>query len=136
MFEPLIQADKCYCDGGFLLNYPLQACLDQGVDPDEVLGITRISGPNTRTVDSSGNQILMSDTITESSTLLDYLMVILNKLVKMIIKRPTITIKNEYRVVAPPLSIFNICNATTNMEERIRLINIGSDLVNQIETST
>ena len=136
LFEPLIKADKCYCDGGFLLNYPLQACLDQGVDPDEVLGITRISGPNTVSFDSSGNQIPMNDTITESSTLLDYLMVILNKLVKMIIKRPTATIKNEYKVVAPPLSIFNICNATTSMEERIRLIKIGSDIVNKSDGST
>jgi predicted acylesterase/phospholipase RssA len=136
LFEPFIKADKCYCDGGFLLNYPLQACLDQGVDPDEVLGITRISGPNTVSLDSSGNQILMNDTITESSTLLDYLMVILNKFVKMIIKPAPVTIKNEYKVIAPPLSIFNICNATSNMEERIRLIKIGSDLVNLTDNST
>jgi predicted acylesterase/phospholipase RssA len=136
LFEPFIKADKCYCDGGFLLNYPLRACLDKGIDPDEVLGIRRISCTNTSAVDSSDNQILISDTITESSTLLDYLMVIFNKLVKMIIKPPIITIKNEYRVVATPLSILNICNAITNMEERIRLIKIGSDLVNLTDNST
>jgi NTE family protein len=129
LFEPFIKLNKCYCDGGFLLNYPLQPCIDRCHDIDEILGITRFSEPNTNLFDSSANEMTCNDNITTSSTLLDYLIVIFNKFIKMVLKRNTVSIKNEYRVSSSPLSIFNIHNATSNMDERIRLIQLGCDLV-------
>lgn len=38
LFSPLIQDNKCYVDGGFLLNYPIDKCPME--NPDEVFGIS------------------------------------------------------------------------------------------------
>jgi NTE family protein len=38
LFTPLIIENKCYIDGGFLLNYPISKCIVE--NPDEVFGIS------------------------------------------------------------------------------------------------
>jgi NTE family protein len=38
LFSPLIIEDKCYIDGGFLLNYPIEKCPLE--NPEEVFGIS------------------------------------------------------------------------------------------------
>lgn len=39
LFQPLIQNDKCYVDGGLLNSYPLENCLQRTTDTSEVLGL-------------------------------------------------------------------------------------------------
>lgn len=124
IFSPLLQHDKCYCDGGLLLNYPLRICLENGHDPDEILGINRTSKQQNET-DSS----VVKNSIVESSTLFDYIMVIFNKIMKMVLKQNVISIKNEYLVNSLPLSIYNMYHASINIDERIRLVKLGSDLI-------
>jgi predicted acylesterase/phospholipase RssA len=40
LFSPLIIENKCYVDGGFLLNYPISKCLENVENINEVLGIS------------------------------------------------------------------------------------------------
>jgi hypothetical protein len=126
IFAPYLCEDKCYCDGGFLLNYPLSECLKHH-NAEEILGITRTSVMDHSTNEMDQIEINKQSTVSNTSTLLDYIMIIFNKLMKLILKYNTIDIKHEYIVYSPPLSIFNIYNATTSVEERVKLIEIGSN---------
>ena len=44
LFSPLIQEDKCYIDGGFFLNYPIDRCPTE--NPEEVFGISMGNFPD------------------------------------------------------------------------------------------
>lgn len=39
MFMPIIQDDKCYLDGGVMCNYPINECIRDHPNKDEILGI-------------------------------------------------------------------------------------------------
>jgi NTE family protein len=34
IFSPILKNESCYCDGGLLLNYPLEKCLENGANKD------------------------------------------------------------------------------------------------------
>lgn len=69
LFKPIIQDGKCYVDGGFLANYPLEKCIHQFSNINEVLGI------------SLGHTVGVSEMLlTEESTLLEHLSILLVKL--------------------------------------------------------
>jgi len=124
IFSPLLKSEKCYCDGGLLLNYPLRICIENGHDPDEILGINRTSKQKNET-----ECPVINNSIMESSTLFDYVMVIFSKIMKMVIKQEERTIKNEFVVHSLPLSFYNMYHASINMDERIRLVKLGSDVI-------
>ena len=65
---PYIVDNKAYVDGGIFLNYPLKQCMEmENVQGDEILGIQK------ECVYSMG------DEINESSNMLDYVLILLNK---------------------------------------------------------
>lgn len=118
IFAPFIRDDKFYCDGGLVLNYPVSKCIENGANPNEILGFCR--------------QIIKNDApeITNDSTLLDYLLTIFNKSFQKIIwLRAIYSISVEYIVPSVPMSIASIYNTTVSMEERIRLIDLGKKIV-------
>jgi predicted acylesterase/phospholipase RssA len=117
IFTPYLIDGNCYCDGGLLINYPLKCCVENGANPDEILGL------NYHPKDE------MSE-IGSESTLLDYIMLIIRKLIKIILDHDKINIKYEYEVNGPSITIYDIYNCISNMDERIRLIKLGSDMVN------
>jgi predicted acylesterase/phospholipase RssA len=123
LLQPLITEDGCYSDGGFFSNYPINECIENCKDPDEILGITRCSIYKLEYL-----------TITENSSLLDYIFNIFYKVTESVLnKRKDIKkIKNEIDVYAPPMSIYQIFFATSNVEERIRLIKVGVDSASKI----
>jgi len=41
LFRPHIVNGEVYVDGGFLCNYPLQQCIDQIENPDEIFGLNK-----------------------------------------------------------------------------------------------
>ena len=67
--------------------------------------------------------------ITESSTLIDYILNLLYKTIDRVLN-----VKKEYKigkevfVSCPPLSIYDIYETASSMEKRIELIRIGSEL--------
>lgn len=125
LLQPFIKDDICYCDGGFFSNYPIIQCINNGCNPDEILGITRCSIVNNSKL-----------TITEDSTLVDYIFNIVCKTTERIFNnRKEIDKKNiKYKIdiFAPPMTIYDIFFATSNIDERIRLIQIGVDSISQI----
>jgi len=120
MFSPFIKENKCYCDGGVIKNYPLEACIKNVSNTDEILGIRRINKKGT------------INTVDEKSSLLDFIMILLNNFSKkMFVLNNDIVLKNEYVVESDPTSILTMHSVLTNVEERIQLIQDGIDMVNR-----
>ena len=77
IFEPILYENSCYIDGGLINNFPLNDCLlQQKCDPDEILGFKNIWKTN------------VSRHITEKSSLLDFIMIIMKKMQSAINTEP------------------------------------------------
>ena len=114
LFSPLCKNDHYYCDGFFLLNYPLRPCIENGANPEEIIGFSKLFTQSTE------------HQITKDTTLLDYIFILLNKIMSHIfLFNKTIKLAIEYTLPSMSLSIFSIYSAVVNMEERIHLIDIG-----------
>ena len=66
-FSPYLTDGKCYLDGGLTNNYPIYDCLDSCDCPDSIFGITIHKSDEKKT-------------ITETTTMFDYLTFILNQM--------------------------------------------------------
>jgi predicted acylesterase/phospholipase RssA len=116
VFSPIIINDKCYCDGAFFSNYPINNCLNDGINHTEVFGIK--------------NEYLANDNkyIDNNSTLFDYIMNIMNKTIEHVFSnKKHDDIGMEITIISPRISIYNIFSTMSSMEERIKLINYGSE---------
>jgi NTE family protein len=116
VFSPIIINHKCYCDGAFFSNYPINNCLNHGINHKEVFGIQ--------------NEYSVNDnkSIDNNSTLFDYLMNIMNKTIEHVFSnKKHDDIAMEIAIISPRISIYNIFNTVSSMEERIKLINYGSE---------
>ena len=120
MFSPFIKDNKCYCDGGLIKNYPLESCIQNGVNPEEIFGIRKINVKNT------------VNPVDDQSSLLDFIMIILNNFSKkMFVLNSDIALKNEYVVESEPTSLLNMYSVMNEIDERIKLINVGIDMVKE-----
>jgi len=117
IFAPFLIENNCYCDGGFLMNYPLIRCIAHGANPVDIIALNRTSKKKEK------------PKLDSESTLLDYIIMLLNKLIKNISKYDKMEIKHEFTVERPSVSLYDIYNATTSIEERINLIKLGSEMV-------
>ena len=118
MFSPKIVDNKCYCDGGVISNYPLKQCINDGNNVNEILGMrTKIVKPTRPALD-------------ENSSLLDFLMMIINNYSKKMLVLNNIDAKiiHEYIVESEIPSLYNISLVINDAEERIKLINKGIEL--------
>jgi predicted acylesterase/phospholipase RssA len=118
IFSPFLKGEECYCDGGFISSYPLEYCINNGADINEVLGIRRID-KNT-----------VVNPLKDSSSLLDFIMIIINNVSKrMFSLDKDIYIKNEYIIESDPTSIYNIYSFVNSSEDRKNFINMGMEKV-------
>lgn len=124
IFSPLIKDSNYYCDGGLLLNYPIDKCIENGAIPEEVIGLC--SDLNTVT----------EDALNEKSSLLDYVIVILKKVMTAFLPSKQTEIQNEFKIKSHDISIYDIINTSSSSDERIRLIQNGVDVIEKIFTST
>ena len=124
IFSPFIKDSKYYCDGGLLLNYPLDKCIENGANPEEVMGLC--SDLNTVT----------EDALDEKSSLLDYVIVILKKVMTVFVPSNQTFIQNEFKIKSHDISIYDIVNTSSSSDKRIRLIQDGVDVIENIFTST
>jgi predicted acylesterase/phospholipase RssA len=114
LFQPIIKDNICYCDGGFIANYPLNQCIENGAIPSEIFGMSRNS--------------IFDETseITENSTLIDYIFNLLYKAIdKVLNHKKEYIIKKEVFIKCPPLSIYDIYETASSMEKRLELIAKG-----------
>jgi predicted acylesterase/phospholipase RssA len=118
LFSPIIKNTHCYIDGGFFHNYPLRKCLEN-IDEEErdcVLGV------------SIGNSVEKDDIkmiITTESTFLDFVSVLLNRIIK------NIMFSNEDAGIIK----YEICFLTqvTTLDQFIKIFTYKEDRQNMIE---
>lgn len=117
LFSPTITEDKCYIDGGFLLNYPMRICMENVSNQDEILGLPK-------------KGINISNNLKSDSSLMDYLLFIIHKLLSNIfLDDEGITVKNEIVIESPiAVSIYEIYIMISSAEERTKLIQRGVDI--------
>ena len=118
IFEPYIEDNRVYIDGGTLVNYPINQCISNGADPDEILGLYK-------------RNTIYDKPIDDNSSFVDYILGLLNRIFDRIVyhtegERPKI--KHEYYVTDSTVSIDNLIATTSSPEERQRLIKVGVEL--------
>jgi predicted patatin/cPLA2 family phospholipase len=125
MYSPFIKENKSYCDGGLIANYPIEYCINNGAEPNEILGICRM------------NKKQNNEIFGETSSLIDYLMLLVNKCSKnLFLSKKKIQIKNQYMIESEPPSVYNMYSFVNSFEERERLINEGVNHVSDLLNST
>jgi predicted acylesterase/phospholipase RssA len=113
LLTPVFIEDKCYADGGIMCNYALKHCVESGKKEDEILGF-------------KNNYIKNESFITNESTIIDYLLSFLFKLIGNVnqdhIQPP---IKNEVVFNIHFLSMDIFKKALTDIHVREDLLKSG-----------
>ena len=115
IFSPIIKNDCCYIDGGLFSSYPLDICIKDGCNTDEVFGIRKTLGNNREPIDNK-------------SSLFDIIKNIIRNAMKYLNPIPFKTIRNEINIQGGPISFEGIIRFSTSKEERIKLIDEGCEL--------
>lgn len=118
LFKPFIKDNKCYLDGGVFSNYPIDEFLKRHPDIDEnkIFGIKCLGNPNDK-----------NDSISEESTITDYLSCTIKKLIQQIIihKDNQASINNELMFHSTSFTYSTLKSSISSSEERERLIGEG-----------
>ena len=131
VFEPYMETEestnikKCYVDGGFFINYPLENCIqDTGAQLDEILAVNKLQ--NTSDIP-----------IGTESTFFDYILIAFNRLFEIVLNQyqglETVKIPHEYTIVDGAITLQSIIDTAMSMDERIRLIQMGVDIMRGIK---
>jgi predicted acylesterase/phospholipase RssA len=115
IFAPIIKNNCCYIDGGLFSNYPLDICLSNGCNPDEVFGLRKTSMNSREPID-------------KNSSLFDIIKNIIRNAMKTFNGIPLNSIKNEINIQGGHISFEGIIRFSTSKEERIKLIADGCNL--------
>lgn len=123
IFEPYIEDNKVYIDGGILVNYPINQCISNGANPDEILGLYK----KTNTFDTL---------VDEKSSFINYIFGLLSRIFERTVsytegERPKI--KHEFYVTNSAVNYDNLIFTFSSIEERQKLINVGVDLFESIK---
>ena len=116
IFAPLIKGVECFIDGGALCSYPMKACLDDGNDPNTILGIKKLYAT--------------SSLVNEKSSLFDYLMVVLKNTISVLNGNDTELVKNEILLDGDHTTIDNLLSLASSKEERDANIARGAIIFN------
>lgn len=118
MFSPYFKGDGCYCDGGVIENYSLEKCINNGANPNEILGLRK------------ENVIVNKNSMDEKASLIDFIGILLSNFAnKLLVLNKSRCIPNEYVVYSEQTSLYNMNIILSNVEERIKLINVGVEMV-------
>ena len=112
LFSPFTKDAIHYLDGGMLCNYPIVNCINLGADENTVLGIHR-------------EHIDTIFTLNDESTIFDYLLFLLNKILKKFIPPSNIKYSHEIAISSHAISLYDIYLCTNSIDERERLIHHG-----------
>lgn len=131
LFDPFVHEGEYYIDGGILKNYPLNKCLEDGHDPENILGIYQTNKVEEEKADSSQTPFRSTNS---SSTykLFDYIISFLIKLWTFIKLPHHENEKNVLNQIPALCAIdpWKILEAIESKEERQRLVKIGVDAAN------
>ena len=122
IFEPYLNEEKCFIDGGILLNNPLEYCLNQINENENVLCIYKIHS-------------VEFTPICETTTFPEYLIGSFNRFLhKMLNDYPKISSVYEKRIVkfavrAEMFSLQNFISILSSDKERTQFVQKGIDIV-------
>jgi predicted acylesterase/phospholipase RssA len=122
LFAPLIRDGKCYIDGGTLCSYPVQACLDDGREPETIFGLKKM--------------VESKETVDDKSSLFDYLMVVFKNIMVLLNGSVVGTIPNEISFVGDHITIDGILAMASSKEQREQNIQMGVDAFLEMNTKT
>jgi predicted acylesterase/phospholipase RssA len=113
-FAPHCIDNHIYLDGGFISNYPINRCLEQVENPDEIMGFKRTYHATTKTATP------------EINTLADYLFFIIYTIFSKVSESPK-SVKNqvEVRNHSPTINFYKMYNAFKSYDERVILLEDG-----------
>ena len=120
IFMPIIQDDKCYLDGGVMCNFPLNECIRDHPNKDEILGI--------KIYYNKGN--CSNLIVTPDSSLLEYIICISVNSMNFI--RESVKLEHIDNIIKcivdyNPLSLDFMTSAINNKEVRRELYKKGHD---------
>jgi len=120
VFDPVFMDGKCYIDGGLNCNYPLEDCLNKGVNEDEVVGFC-----NEYKKDEKSQ-------IDEDSNIINFIVSFFFKMVGAFStdKRQK-KIANEVRYEADAINVDILMDALYSFESRQLLFKSGEDAAKQ-----
>lgn len=118
LFQPVIDNDKCFMDGGVFANYPLHCFIERegnDVDLDTVFGVKLIS------------EQIERDYITQESNITEYVFCIIKKLVQHIVihREHNIMIPNELLIYTKGMAFDTLKESIVSADERKHLLKEG-----------
>lgn len=117
LISPVCVDEKCFIDGAVVSNYPLNFCLESVKNPEEILGFKNNYGEKRE-----------SNKITEESTLLDYIMFFLYKLIfQLNTEDKQLIVENEVVYSAHYLSLEYMKSVLSSKEIRKDFLKCGID---------
>ena len=117
IFAPIIRNNCCYIDGGLFSSYPLDLCIKDGCNTNEIFGIRKTSLNN-------------REPIVKNSSLFDIIKNTMQNAMKSFNGIPFNTIRNEINIQGGAISLEGIIRFSTSKEERINMIEEGVSLFN------
>ena len=137
VFNPICSDDKCYIDGGMMMNYPLHYCFEKGCKIDETLALKTCfySNSETKKEDADDLKIINEDTI-----MIDYITIFINKILKKLEKKKNLNHElendyinsNEIECVSPKTTLEIILLFLDDKDFRSKLYNDGMNKNNNI----
>jgi predicted acylesterase/phospholipase RssA len=116
LISPVCIDDKCYVDGGIVCNYPVNQCILRAENINEIFGLRNKYNTKDENIVKNG------------STILEYIMNFINKLVDNVAARfEEKELPNELVYETDLMSLSNIQLTISSKEERQRLIDFGVD---------
>ena len=125
-FTPVFIENKCFIDGGIILNYPLNLCINKYVNKKEMLGIKHVYTDHEK-----------YKNITTETGIFEYFLNIFFKLVKNISKQycnnieEQSNIKHEIICYEKYMTLNSIVNCLKKSEKRNELLENGIKIANQ-----
>lgn len=118
-FKPICHNEKCYIDGGIILNYPLNNCLNDGFNDDEIMSFKNKYITENKKI------------INEKTHTMEYITILLNKIIKnMNTEDKQIKVRNEIICETKELSLSFIMEFIESSELRKKLIDKGIEIAN------
>jgi NTE family protein len=130
IFSPCCIGEECFVDGGMISNYPLNYCIKNNCITD-VNGYEEILGLRNN-YEKDPETDLENNIVNQESTILDYMMTFMNKLVLNIdTEKNQHTIENEVAYFTKRPSFSFLKSAISSREMREQLLSIGIDASQQ-----
>lgn len=117
-FKPMFIDDKCFLDGGIIMNYPLQLCMNKYNNKDEILGLKHIQK------DGGKNE----NQITQTIGIFEYIFKIVSKLIRNVCiddKNEITGIKHEISCDEKCMTLELILSSLKHSETRRELVEKG-----------